>query len=398
MLRIHLSPKGIAASSSADSFLRFFPCLFEVANMDTFTPKGHIRGPIMPIQILKSCELSLGAKILYNALIYFAGKNDYCKVAHLTLAKFVCCSVSSIKNYLNELKIVNLIRVEKRGFGTCIYYFLRPSWASDSNDGSGTQTQGKSSHGKPKIGAEYNDETSCGSDSGYKYTSCESDSGYDFNCKNLKPIYPPYPPKPLGKSDHAGNVKKRGGGGNYFSVNQEFEKFWAAYPRKEAKELARSVWFKLHRQGNIPGLSSLISVLEKFKVCGQWLKEHGRYIPQCVNWLKGRRWLDENLDAAVQATPEEKISQEHRLRLSRRIQAEEEERSARQRAESARLRPVFNAFLSCFSECGNSGPAWGLWNLLHAQGKAPRAEDVPSNPGIGVLDFLRNWQREVALA
>ena len=97
-------------------------------------------------------------------------------------------------------------------------------------------------------------------------------------------------------------------------------------------------------------------------------------------------------------TPEEKISKERRLRLCSRLQADEEERSAHQRAESARLRPVFDAFLSCFSECGNSGPAWGLWHLLHAQGKAPLAQDVPSNPGIGVLDFLRNWQREVALA
>ena len=104
MLRIDFSPKGIAASSSAVSFLRFFPCLFEVANMDTFTPKGHIRGPIMPIQILKSCELSLGAKILYNALIYFAGEKNFCWAAHSTLAKFICCSVSSIKNYLNELR------------------------------------------------------------------------------------------------------------------------------------------------------------------------------------------------------------------------------------------------------------------------------------------------------
>lgn len=360
--------------------------------MDTFTPKGHIRGPIMPIQILKSCELSPGAKILYNALIHFAGEKDYCKVSHPTLANFICCSVTSIKKYLNELKIIGLIHAEKHGFSTSKYYFLRPFWASDSIQGGDNHAQGESALDKPNSGH------GCKPNSGH---SSKANSGYNFNIKNLKPLYPPYPPyppKPLGKSDHAGNVKKRGGGGNYFSVNQEFEKFWAAYPRKEAKELARSVWFKLHRQGNIPVLSSLISVLEKFKVCGQWLKEHGRYIPQCVNWLKGRRWLDENLDAAVQATPEEKISQEHRLRLSRRIQAEEEERSARQRAESASLRPVFNAFLSCFSECGNSGPAWGLWHLLHAQGKAPRAEDVPSNPGIGVLDFLRNWQREVALA
>ncbi|WP_165077740.1 MULTISPECIES: helix-turn-helix domain-containing protein [unclassified Desulfovibrio] len=355
--------------------------------MDTFTPKGHIRGPIMPIQILKSCELSLGAKVLYNALIYFAGDKNFCWATHSTLAKFICCSVSSIKNYLNELKIVGLIRVGKGGFGVCRYYFLRPAWASDSIDRDDTPRHGESGHDKSKSGADYPEEPSSGADYGYK-----------FNCKNLKPNNPPYPPKPLGKSDHAGNVKKRGGGGNYFSVNQEFEKFWAAYPRKEAKELARSVWFKLHRQGNIPVLSSLISVLEKFKVCGQWLKEHGRYIPQCVNWLKGRRWLDENLDAAVQFTPEEKISQERRLRLCSRLQAEEAERAARQRAESARLRPVFDAFLSCFSECGNSGPAWGLWHLLHVQGKAPRAQDVPSNPGMGVLDFLRNWQREVALA
>lgn len=207
MLRIDLSPKGIAASSSADSFLRFFPCLFEVANMDTFTPKGHIRGPIMPIQILKSCELSPGAKILYNARIHFAGEKDYCKVSHLILANFICCSVTSIKKYLNELKIIGLIHAEKQGFSTSKYYFLRPSWASDSIQGGDNHGQGESAPDKPNSGH------GCKPNSGQ---SSKANSGYNFNFKNLKPLYPLTPLSPWAKVTMLGTSKNVVGVGIIF--------------------------------------------------------------------------------------------------------------------------------------------------------------------------------------
>lgn len=362
--------------------------------METYCPFGNVRGPIMPIQILKSCELSQGAKLLYNAMIHFAGAKDHCWAAHSTLANFICCSVSSVKNYLNELKAAKLIYNEKTNFNVCKYYFLKPDWTVASLNQE-TASQPNSGYVRSNFGYA---ET--------KNTICQPNSGYNFNCNNLKQLNPPSPqtdstnnqmamePPKTGKDAEQGITKNQSvGGGDSFSVNEEFEKFWVAYPRKEAKETARSVWNRLYRQGKIPCLSSLLAALEKFKVCGQWMKEHGRYIPQCVNWLKGCRWLDENLDAGASSTPKEDALAEQSRKRNDYFRAQEEKRKNTAKQETEKYRPEFEALISKFPKIENSGPAWGLWNLLLRAGKAPKVDDVPDNNSIGILEFLSNWRQ-----
>ena len=53
-------------------------------------------------------------------------------------------------------------------------------------------------------------------------------------------------------------------------------------------------------------------------------------------------------------------------------------------------RPAFEAFVSRFADGQRKrGPAWGLWSLLHRQGKAPHADEADT--ALGILDFLRDW-------
>ena len=70
-----------------------------------------------------------------------------------------------------------------------------------------------------------------------------------------------------------------------------FERFWAAYPNKKAKERARRAWAKL-----CPDLALcrvMAAALERAKQSPEWRKDGGAYIPHPATWLNGRRWEDE---------------------------------------------------------------------------------------------------------
>lgn len=107
-------------------------------------------------------------------------------------------------------------------------------------------------------------------------------------------------------------------------------------------------------------------------------------MPQLVNWLRGRRWLDD----APAGTPEK--AQEVRCCIKRL----EDQQRADPALEAAR--PDFEAFLSRFDDGQRKrGPAWGLWSLLYRGGKAPTVEQTSDHADMGVLSFLQNWQRGV---
>lgn len=75
------------------------------------------------------------------------------------------------------------------------------------------------------------------------------------------------------------------------SINKEpsgFEEFWIAYPKKMAKQAARTAWKKVN-----VSLDVIRASLEKFKLTPDWTKEDGKFIPYPSTWLNGRRWEDE---------------------------------------------------------------------------------------------------------
>ena len=68
---------------------------------------------------------------------------------------------------------------------------------------------------------------------------------------------------------------------------QDFERFWEAYPRKMGKEEAR----KAFQQVDVP-VGVLLDAISVQKQSTQWQKEGGRYIPYPANWLNQRCWED----------------------------------------------------------------------------------------------------------
>lgn len=71
----------------------------------------------------------------------------------------------------------------------------------------------------------------------------------------------------------------------------EFERFWSAYPRKVARQEAEKVFSTIKPASDL--LERILSSLEKQKLCEQWTKDGGRFIPHAATWLRGRRWEDD---------------------------------------------------------------------------------------------------------
>lgn len=70
-----------------------------------------------------------------------------------------------------------------------------------------------------------------------------------------------------------------------------FDRFYAAYPRKQGKSKAMDAFKKLSPDEAL--LNAMLSALEVQKTSAQWTKDGGQFIPHPATWLNQRRWEDE---------------------------------------------------------------------------------------------------------
>lgn len=73
--------------------------------------------------------------------------------------------------------------------------------------------------------------------------------------------------------------------------SQQFETFWAAYPRKTGKGKAWESFEKYDVTDEL--LGKMLETLEAAKRSAQWRKDGGQFIPHPSTWLNQRRWEDE---------------------------------------------------------------------------------------------------------
>jgi len=71
--------------------------------------------------------------------------------------------------------------------------------------------------------------------------------------------------------------------------SEDFEAFWAAYPRKVGKQAALKAY---ERNVDVP-VETLLSVIGREKRSEQWKRDGGQFIPHPATWLNQHRWLDE---------------------------------------------------------------------------------------------------------
>jgi hypothetical protein len=74
-------------------------------------------------------------------------------------------------------------------------------------------------------------------------------------------------------------------------VDNDFEKFWAAYPRKDSKVQAEKAFSKLSPNEQL--FAEILAGVERAVTSEQWCKDEGRFIPYASTWLNQRRWEDE---------------------------------------------------------------------------------------------------------
>ena len=79
------------------------------------------------------------------------------------------------------------------------------------------------------------------------------------------------------------------------SVDDKFDTFWKAYPRKVGKGDARKKFEKALKHTDF---DTIMTALGKQKQSAQWKRDGGQFVPHPSTWLNQERWDDE-VDNAV---------------------------------------------------------------------------------------------------
>ena len=88
-----------------------------------------------------------------------------------------------------------------------------------------------------------------------------------------------------------------------------FAAFWAAYPRKVAKQEALKAWRKLKPNPRLR--ERIIAAVTEERNSDQWKRDGGQFIPHPATYLRGARWEDEGVkvvnptDAIYNESPED---------------------------------------------------------------------------------------------
>lgn len=81
------------------------------------------------------------------------------------------------------------------------------------------------------------------------------------------------------------------------NIDEMFDKFWKAYPKRKDKKRAYKVFMKIKPDDKL--LEKMLSCIEREKQSLDWLKDNGQYIPYPSSWLNGERWNDEDITDTV---------------------------------------------------------------------------------------------------
>jgi hypothetical protein len=75
---------------------------------------------------------------------------------------------------------------------------------------------------------------------------------------------------------------------------ERFDLFWAVYPKKVGKKLARIAWDKLKADDDLT--AKIVAAVDRHRRSVRWLRDNGQAIPDPERYLQNERWNDENLD------------------------------------------------------------------------------------------------------
>jgi hypothetical protein len=91
-----------------------------------------------------------------------------------------------------------------------------------------------------------------------------------------------------------------------------FDRFWAAFPRRVAKQAAQRAWTEINPPAALEEI--MIVALQWQSRQPAWTKDGGAYVPHPATWLRGRRWEDEPFDPVSAPMPVERLTPFDRAR------------------------------------------------------------------------------------
>lgn len=119
-----------------------------------------------------------------------------------------------------------------------------------------------------------------------------SQTQYQPITNNQEPINKNNPPLPPTSS--AGGECARGV--IAAEMDDRFDRFWKAYPRKVGKDAARRAFAK--RKPSEALLAKMLAAIAMQSQTVDWLREGGRFVPHPATWLNQGRWQDGEDDGA----------------------------------------------------------------------------------------------------
>ena len=72
------------------------------------------------------------------------------------------------------------------------------------------------------------------------------------------------------------------------NIENDFNTFWEAYPKKKGRKDAKKHWLKIK-----PNLETVLQALDWQVKSDDWVKENGEYIPMGSTYVSKERWEDE---------------------------------------------------------------------------------------------------------
>lgn len=72
---------------------------------------------------------------------------------------------------------------------------------------------------------------------------------------------------------------------------EDFKRFWNAYPRKQDRAKALRAFTKLAPDADL--LAVILDAVSWQAKTEQWQKSDGQFVPLPASWLNGERWKDE---------------------------------------------------------------------------------------------------------
>jgi len=94
-------------------------------------------------------------------------------------------------------------------------------------------------------------------------------------------------PEPRGEEP----ARKKGKDSASQLIQDAFDTFWAAYPKKRSKGDALKAWSKIQPDSEL--LTKMLTSLGRAKTCHDWTKDGGQYIPYPATWLRAEGWEDD---------------------------------------------------------------------------------------------------------